>query len=68
MKRREWYRARIRWAEMVEGCGIRRWEEGVYLFRGEDRQAAFRRASEIGEGGQSGGEETGGASDAAAGR
>ena len=57
MKARQWYRARIRWAEMVEGRGIRYWEEGLYLFRSEDREAAFRRALEIGEGGQSGGEE-----------
>jgi len=57
MKTRQWYRARIRWAEMVEGRGIRQWEEGLYLFRSEDRKAAFRRALEIGEGGQSGGEE-----------
>jgi hypothetical protein len=57
MKARQWYRARIRWAEMVEGRGIRNWEEGLYLFRSEDRQAAFRRALEIGDGGQSGGEE-----------
>jgi hypothetical protein len=42
---------------MVEGRGIRHWEEGVYLFRSEDREAAFQRALEIGEGGQSGGEE-----------
>ena len=55
MKTRQWYRARIRWAEMVEGRGIRNWEEGLYLFRSEDREAAFRRALEIGEGGQSGG-------------
>jgi len=57
MTTRQWYRARIRWAEMVEGRGIRHWEEGLYLFRSEDREAAFRRALEIGEGGQSGGEE-----------
>jgi hypothetical protein len=44
MKTRQWYRARIRWAEMVEGRGIRHWEEGLYLFRSEDRNAAFRRA------------------------
>ena len=25
-----WYRARLRWAEMVEGRGIRNWEEGLY--------------------------------------
>jgi hypothetical protein len=59
MKARQWYRARIRWAEMVKGRGIRNWEEGLYLFRSEDREAAFRRALEIGEGGQSGGEEEG---------
>jgi hypothetical protein len=57
MKTRQWYQARIRWAEMVEGRGIRHWEEGLYLFRSEDREAAFGRALEIGEGGQSGGEE-----------
>ena len=52
MKTLLWYRARIRWAEMVEGRGIRHWEEGLYLFRSENREAAFRRALEIGEGGQ----------------
>lgn len=57
MSRRQWYRARIRWAEMVEGHGIRHWEEGLYLFRSEDREAAFQRALEIGEGGQSVGTE-----------
>ena len=45
---------------MVERRGIRHWEEGLYLFRCEDREAAFHRALEIGEGGQSGGEETSG--------
>jgi hypothetical protein len=59
MKPLAWYRARIRWAEMVEGRGIRHWEEGLYLFRSENREAAFRRALAIGEGGQSGGEEGG---------
>ena len=59
MNPRQWYRARLRWAEMVEGRGIRNWEEGLYLFRSENREAAFQRALEIGEGGQSGGEEGG---------
>ena len=54
---REWYKARIRWAEMVEGYGIRNWEEGLYLYRSENRETAFQQALEIGEGGQSGGEE-----------
>lgn len=58
MKTRPWYQARIRWAEMVKGRGIRHWEEGRYLFRSADREAALQqRAWEIGEGGQSGGEE-----------
>ena len=48
--KRQWYQARIRWAEMVEGRRIRHWEEGLYLFRSEDREAAFRRALEIGKG------------------
>ena len=59
MKALQWYRARLRWAEMVEGRGIRNWEEGLYLFRSEDRERAFARALEIGEGGQSGAEEHG---------
>ena len=46
MKARQWYRARIRWAEMVEGRGIRNWEESGYLFRSEDRNTAFARALE----------------------
>jgi len=57
MRGRPWYRARIAWAEMVEGHGMRHWEEGVYLFRSADWEAAFQRALEIGEGGQSGGEQ-----------
>ena len=57
MKTRQWHQARIRWAQMVKGRGIRNWEEGLYLYRSEDREAAFQRALEIGEGGQSAEEE-----------
>jgi len=57
MSRQQWYRARIRWAEMVEGHGIRHWEEGLYLYRSEDWDAAFETALELGEGGQNGGDE-----------
>jgi len=42
---------------MVEGRGLRDWEEAVYLFQSEDYDSAFQRALAIGEGGQSGGEE-----------
>ena len=50
-----WFQATIRWAVMVEGRGLRDWEEAVYLFRSEDYDSAFQRALAIGEGGQSGG-------------
>jgi hypothetical protein len=53
MKRnRQWYRARIRWAEMEERRGIRHWQEGLYLYRSADWATAFQRALELGEGGQ----------------
>jgi len=52
-----WFQATVRWAVMVEGRGIRDWEEAVYLFRSDDFASAFKRALAIGEGGQSGGEE-----------
>jgi hypothetical protein len=54
---RSWFQATVRWAVMVEGRGIRDWEEAVYLFRSDDFDSAFQRALAIGEGGQSGGEE-----------
>jgi len=52
-----WFQATVRWAVMVEGRGLREWEEAVYLFRSEDYESAYQRAWAIGEGGQSGGEE-----------
>jgi hypothetical protein len=52
-----WYHAKVRWAVMVEGSGIRAWEEAGYLFRSEDFDSAFQRALAIGEGCQSGGDE-----------
>jgi hypothetical protein len=46
---RQWYRAEIQWAVMVEGKqGLREWEESVYFFQSEDRDAAFQKALEIG--------------------
>jgi hypothetical protein len=52
-----WFHAKVRWAVMVEGRGIREWEEAGFLFRSEDFDSAFRRALVIGEGYQGGGEE-----------
>lgn len=52
-----WFHAKVRWAVMVEGRGIREWEEAGFLFRSEDFDSAFRRALAIGEGYQGGGEE-----------
>jgi len=49
MRPREWYRAEIRWAVMVEGKqGLREWEDAVYFFLSEDEEAAFRQALAIG--------------------
>jgi hypothetical protein len=52
-----WFYARMRWAVMVEGRGIREWKEAGILFRSENRITAFQRALEIGEGYQGGSEE-----------
>ena len=49
MTTKQWYRAHLRWAVMVEGKeGLRGWKESVYLFLSEDHDKAFRRALEIG--------------------
>jgi hypothetical protein len=49
MKEREWFRAHILWAVMVEGKeGLRCWEESVHLFLSEDFDTAFQQALEIG--------------------
>jgi hypothetical protein len=53
-----WFYAKVRWAVMVEGRGIREWKEAGILFRSSnDLDSAFRRALEIGEGYQGGCEE-----------
>ena len=43
-----WYYARVRWAVMVEGRGLRQWEESMFLFQAADRQGAFQRALGLG--------------------
>jgi hypothetical protein len=49
MKPREWYRAEIRWAVMVEGKqGLREWEDAVHFFLAADEASAFQQALEIG--------------------
>ena len=47
-----WYYARVRWAVMVEGRGLRQWKESMFLFRAADREAAFERALQLGTAGQ----------------
>lgn len=39
-----WYYARVRWAVMAEGRGLRQWKESMFLFQSVDREAAFQRA------------------------
>jgi hypothetical protein len=49
MRPRDWYRAEIRWAVMVEGKqGLREWEDAVYFFLSQDEESAFQQALEIG--------------------
>ena len=49
-----WYYARVRWAVMVEGRGVRQWKESMIVFLAVDRKAAFERALELGRGGNKG--------------
>jgi hypothetical protein len=48
MESQVWFEARVRWAVMVEGKGLRHWEEAVYIFRSENRDRAFQRVLEMG--------------------
>ena len=43
-----WYYARVRWAVMVEGQGLREWKESAFMIRAVGRKAAFERALELG--------------------
>lgn len=43
-----WYYARVKWAVMAEGRGLRQWKESMFLFRAVDREAAFRQALQLG--------------------
>lgn len=47
-----WFRARLRWAVMIESQGLDRWEEAEYLFLSRNHRAAFERALSIGLAGQ----------------
>ena len=49
MKQQPWFRAKIRWAVMVEGReGLRCWEESTHIFRSKNRDTAFQHALQIG--------------------
>jgi len=49
MKRQNWFRAKIRWALMVEGReGLRCWEESIHIFVSQNRDTAFQHALQIG--------------------
>jgi hypothetical protein len=53
MNTKEWFRAHIRWAVMVEGKeGLRCWEESIYLFLSGDHDTAFQHALQIGRRGE----------------
>ena len=49
MNTKEWYRAHLRWAVMVDGKeGLRCWEECIYMFLSSDHGTAFQQALKIG--------------------
>jgi hypothetical protein len=49
MRQQEWFRAKIRWAVMVEGReGLRCWEESIHFFASKNRETAFQHALQIG--------------------
>lgn len=56
---KEWYKVRLRWAEMSDRDGLRSWHDSVYLLRAEDPDAAFQQALTIGRRGQAGHDEEG---------
>jgi len=55
----EWFQARLRWAVMADGEGLRGWQEGTVLFRSRNEREAFQKALSIGQRRQGGGEEDG---------
>jgi hypothetical protein len=49
VKRQSWFRAKIRWALLVEGReGLRCWEESIHIFQSQNRDTAFQHALQIG--------------------
>jgi len=49
MNTKEWYRAHLRWAVMVEGKeGLRYWQESIYMFLSSNHNTAFQQALKIG--------------------
>jgi hypothetical protein len=54
MSPKQWYRAQIRWAELVEGPqGLRGWQEASYFFLSENADQAFQQALAVGRKGES---------------
>jgi len=53
MSQKQWYRAEIRWAELVEGPqGLRGWQEASYFFLSETAAQAFQQALAVGRHGE----------------
>ena len=55
----EWYQARLRWALMADGEGVRGWQESTLLFRSRDEEEAFQQALRFGRRREGGGDEDG---------
>ncbi len=55
----EWFQARLRWAVMADGEGLRGWQESTVLFRSRDEEEAFEQALRFGRRREGGREEDG---------
>lgn len=55
----DWFLARLCWAEMADGEGVRGWQVSTLLFRSRDEDEAFQQALRIGRRREGGGEEDG---------
>ena len=56
---KEWFQARLRWAEMADDEGLRSWQESTVLFRSRDEEEAFEQALRYGRRREGGREEDG---------
>jgi hypothetical protein len=55
----QWFQARLRWAVMADGEGLRGWQESTVLLRSRNEEEAFEQALRFGRRREGGREEDG---------